>query len=451
MGETPVDLTLAVRRTLEADFSEEALKQWFDPLRLRENHREKELTIIWPHRFFSAWVPVEHVRALEGAVQQIDRSLQLVYENGANSAGGSELAAVRKKNPQQTPDLAVQDEPVAAQATLFLNGEDFSLDNFFSNTKNAFPVKVLREVITGELRWNPLVLYGTPGTGKSHLVKAVGNAFAAKYGHRAVFCGNADDLAALKGSLTDQELLAELTQWQAVIVDDMQRISTLNRLWDVLPLIMDHCCETNKPFMCTVCLPPSQWNLLPQRISARLEQGLVMLLHEADMDIRLRFAQHHSRLKRLTLSREQLLALAQQCTSLRRLTGIIQRLSALRDVLGQDVSAQDIESVLAHTADNAAVTPQAVIRAVAARCGVRAEDITGTKRQPKVTRARQIAMFLCRSLLGSSYPALGRLFGGRDHSTVIHSVKKIQLLRENNTDMHTMINELSLSCRQQQK
>ena len=445
MGETPVDLTLAVRRTLEADFSEEALKQWFDPLRLRKNHREKELTIIWPHRFFADWMPVEHVRALEGAVRQIDKNFQLVY------ADGSTVSGLHTQDQGQNSRFPAQREPTSAQSAIFLQGESFSLDNYFSNTKNAFPLTVLREVITGELRWNPLVLYGTTSTGKSHLVKAMGNALSAKYGHSAVFCGSTDDLVTLKASLTDQELLVALTQWQAVLVDDMQRIPTLNRLWDVMPLIMDHCCETNKPFLCTICLPPSQWNLLPQRISARLEQGLVMLLHEADMDIRLRFAQQHSRLKRLSLSREQLLTLAQQCTSLRRLTGIIQRLSALRDLLNHDISTQDIEGVLAHTADNATVTPQVVIRVVAAKCGVRAEDITGAKRQPKVTRARQIAMFLCRSLLGASYPALGRLFGGRDHSTVIHSVKKIQLLRETNTDMHTMINELSLSCRQQQK
>ncbi len=439
MGETSADLTRVVRRALAVHFSEEALRQWFDPLRLQKDLKEQELTIIWPHRLFAAWLTDDRLCALEEAVQHAEKGLRIHYANGPVLI------------PEATPATRTTPRPGQEETPEFPFGEPFTLDTFFSNTKNAFPMTVLREVAAGKLRWNPLVLYGTTSTGKSHLIRAMGNALSERYGSGTIFCGSADDFEALQAPLTDRELLARIGKMQAVLVDDVQRLQSLSRLRDVLPLVLDHCVENGKPFLCTTCLAPSQWDGLPERVGARLEQGLVMLLQEADMDIRLRFAQHHSRLKRLNLSREQLLALAQQCTSLRRMTGIIQRLSALRDLLDHDVSVQDIESVLAHTADNAAVTPQTIIRVVAARYGVRPDDLTSDKRQPKVARARQIAMFLCRSLLGASYPALGRLFGGRDHSTVIHSVKKIQGLWENDTDMHNFLSELSLSCRQNQK
>jgi chromosomal replication initiator protein len=107
--------------------------------------------------------------------------------------------------------------------------------------------------------------------------------------------------------------------------------------------------------------------------------------------------------------------------------------------------------VLTHTADTGSLNPQQVIRLVAARCGVKPEDIMGEKRHPRIAQARQMAMFLCRTLLHSSYPAIGRVFGGRDHSTVIHSIKKIQFLWDTDKDMHTTLTELSLTCRQHAK
>ena len=169
------------------------------------------------------------------------------------------------------------------------------------------------------------------------------------------------------------------------------------------------------------------------------------------MDIRLRYAQRQNQFLRLGLNKNQMLALAQQCTGLRRLIGMLQRIKVLKDVLGQDIATQNMDHVLVQTADAGTVTPQQVIRIVAERCNVRADDMTGHKRQPRIVKARQMAMFLCRGLIGSSYPAIGRIFGGRDHSTVIHSIKKIQLLWDTDKDMHKLLTELSLSCRQHPK
>jgi chromosomal replication initiator protein len=252
----------------------------------------------------------------------------------------------------------------------------------------------------------------------------------------------------VQAQLNERETMRLISTYRAIIVDDMQRLPLLPRLSEILPMIIDHCLEQGKPFVATICLAPAEWEHLPQRIGARLEQGLVMILHAADMDIRLRYVQQQNRMLRLNLGRNQVLTLVQQCTGFRRLIGIIQRLSALRDLLGQDISIQDMNRILMHTGDTGAVSAQQVIRLVAARCNVRAEDIMGEKRHPRISQARQMAMFLCRTLLHASYPAIGRLFGGRDHSTVIHSIKKMQLLWDTDKDMHTTLTELSLTCRQ---
>lgn len=431
-------LAASVRLALGALYSDTTLSQWFDPLRLEVTSRH-ECVVTMPHTLFAAWLADEYKSALETAVRRTDGSVQTVVYK---SPGHVEYQPFQKGvKGGSTSGAAVEQTP-------FPFGEAYTLDSFINNAKNSFPLAVLKNTTEGNLRYNPLVLYGSTNTGKSHLLKAVGNALASLYGADAVFCGGADDFAVLQAPLQDKDVLHKVTRWRAVILDDVQRIATLPRVRDILPVVLDHCLEAGKPFLCSSDVPPSQWEGLPKRVSSRLEQGLIMLLHEADMDIRLRYVQHQSRAKKLNLNRDQLLSLAQQCTSLRRLSGIMQRLSALRDLLGHDISTQDIERVLAHTADSITVSPRDIIRTVAARLNVREEDIVSGKRHPNVSKARQAAMFLCRSLLGSSYPAIGKVFGGRDHSTVIHSVKKMQQLWETDSDTHNLLTELSLHCRQ---
>lgn len=444
----------ALRLALSAVYPEQALRQWFDPLSLVCDIPEQRLIATWPHHLFGAWVTKENIDRLEQAVCSIyGAAWKLDWQNPQantrppdwrpntldtpHTTGVSDALGGQPQNPDSDPDVPF--------------GAAYTLDTYLVNAKNNFPLTVLKETAAGTLSCNPLILYGDAGSGKTHLARALGNALSSRYGNGTVFCGSVDDLAAVQTPLGEREALRRFSAYKAIIVDDLQRLPLLPRLNEIMPVLIDHCLEQGKPFVGTTCLTPTEWEDLPQRIGTRLEQGLVMILHPADMDIRLRYVQQQNRMLRLNLGRSQLLTLAQQCTGFRRLIGIMQRLSALKDLFGQDISAQDMDRVLMHTADAGAISPQQVIRLVAARCNVRPEDIVSEKRHPRIARARQMAMFLCRTLLHSSYPAIGRLFGGRDHSTVIHSIKKIQVLWDTDKDMHTTLTELSLACRQNAK
>ena len=139
--------------------------------------------------------------------------------------------------------------------------------------------------------------------------------------------------------------------------------------------------------------------------------------------------------------------LAQHCPDIRRLSGLLRRAAAHRALLGRELSEQDILTILKQGADASPLTPQLIISIVGERCGIPPREILGEKRRPDLVQARQLAMYLCRELLGHSYPVIGKIFGGKDHSTVMHGVKKIKQLQDTDRLVHSMVTELTRACR----
>ena len=117
-----------------------------------------------------------------------------------------------------------------------------------------------------------------------------------------------------------------------------------------------------------------------------------------------------------------------------------------RSLIGRDLSEQDLLNIVRQGGDGSALTPQLIVSIVGEHCGVPPKEILGEKRRPDLVQARQLAMYLCRELLGHSYPVIGRMFGGKDHSTVMHGVKKIKLLQESDRLTHSMVTELTKAC-----
>lgn len=342
-----------------------------------------------------------------------------------------------------TPELPENVSP-AAGALPSLPDPHKTLDDFLCNAKNAFPLEAMRRIARhapGAV-FQPLLLYGASGTGKSHLLSAVGAGYA-RQGLRVLalpaarFCRQADGWARLPERF-----------WQTadvLMLDDLQEIIGQEHCQGLLVSLLDHC-PPQRQAIFALTGTAQTFKRLQSRLVGRLESGLVTELLEPDLEIRLRYLQEICRQRHLPLSREEQLFLARRCRQFRLLQGMLLKAAAFAEMRQGSLSREDIENIARTGGTEPAIGHREIVEEICRLYALRPEEVLGNGRRPQLVLARQIAMYVCRRRLGLSYPELGRMFGGRDHSTVVHAVKKIRQMLESNKDVQNVVAALEKSA-----
>lgn len=429
-------LKQTLREHLRQTCSDTELKQWFDPLRLSLSDNGRKLHVAFPHSFFADWFAGNAQDKFEGELSRfLGPGYMLSYGSPGNNGTGRAHAPFMPKN---------LDHPF---------GRSFTFDNYLVNKKNYFPFISAKEVAKqSHVQYNPFIVCGAPGTGKTHLLKAIANELSKKYDRQLI---HLTDVEALKSVFTEAggdifRARKKLYKHHFLLIDDFQTVMGDQELQDELIVLFNYFYD-NKRQMVFCCADKVTSYKLEPKLKSRLEWGLIVNLKEPDLDIRVKYVQHQCRQKRLHLKKEHVLTLAQRFTDFRYLQGIFLKLTAFRELVKGDISDRDFKQILSHTEDRptASLTPETVIATVAAHFGFPEAELKGAKRHHKVVLARQVAMHLCRELLGCSYPVLGRLFGGKDHSTAMYAVKKVEQLQKDNKDVKQLVTELKKQCLEQ--
>lgn len=326
----------------------------------------------------------------------------------------------------------------AAQPVMEADGPE--LETFLCNAKNAFPLAAVQRIATSApgAAYSPLVLYGRSGTGKTHLLQALTRQLLRRHWRvqtapAARFCRHAAAWA------QHPELFWQ--HYDALLLDDMQDILEEAEWQHRLLLLLDSCPPDRQ---CVLALSGTarQLRQLAPRLLGRLETGLVTELLEPDLDVRLRYLQDFCRHHELTLPRDDQLFLARQCPQFRLLQGMLRKVRAFATLKKAALTRMDLENIARTGGTRPTAGHREILEEVARHYALPPEEMLGTGRRPQLVLARQIAMYLCRRRLGLSYPELGRVFGGRDHSTVIHAIKKIRKMLVSNKDVQLLVTRL---------
>ena len=425
-----------LRQFFLATCPEQELKRWFDPLSIRLLDEEKRVNVVFPHSFFSQWF----------ASSNQDR-----FEEGLHRFLGNGFTVQYKHGPEAGPN---GHGPAAPKATNidFPFGPQFTFENFLVNKKNYFPVASAREVSKQrEIVFNPFVICGQGGCGKTHLLKAVGNEISKKQASRQIFFGSVEDVESIyETRFANDPFKARdyLYSFDFLLVDDFQRIRRNGTLQQEMILIFNHFYDNKKQMVFSCADKLASYDFLDPTLKSRLEWGLIVNLKQPDLDIRLHFIQGQCKNKKIALSKEQILSLAQRFQDFRYLQGILIKIFAFKELLKRDIDERDFEHILNNTEDRGAGTlsTELILSITANYYKMRVDDLMGSSRKQNIALARQVSMFLCRQLLGASFPALGRVFGGKDHSTVLYSVRKIDELQKDDKDMKRVLQELKDLC-----
>jgi chromosomal replication initiator protein len=427
----------SLRQHLIQTCTEEELNRWFDPLHFVYTEENKRITVGFPHAFFAKW---------------FENEIQDKFEAQLNMFLGNGYLVSYQNNGSSDRTTGVQPSEVIKRID-FPFGQEFTFETFLINKKNYFPIASAKEVAkqSGSL-FNPFIICGPGGSGKTHLLKSVGNEISKKNDYSTIFMGSMDELNSLytirfKGD--PFKARNHLLEYDFLFIDDFHKIREYPHFQQELINIFNHFYDNKKQMMFACRDKVTTYDFLDSSLQSRLGWGLIVTLKEPDLEIRVGYIQYQVRMKQLSLSKEQVLTLAQRFSDFRYLQGILLKLFAYKELVKKDLTQKDFDHILANTEEKATddLTAKKIMLVVSEHFNINIKDLVGTKRHQHIAHARQVAMYLCRQMLSFSYPSLGRSFGGKDHSTVLYSVKKIEQLQEDDLELKQLLKTLKSKCR----
>jgi len=425
-----------VRNSLKGVIGDNNYVTWIAPLKL-SSARDGVIHLSAPTNFVANWVNrhyADHIlRCILAAGETISR-VEITVDPATPRAD-------RVQRNLAAAPLAVAGRDDAEQPTAGLDPR-FTFDNFVVGKPNALAHAAARRVAEGvQVTFNPLFLYGGVGLGKTHLMHAIAWELHARNPEARVLYLSAEQfMYRFVTALRERQIMDFKNLFRSVdvlMVDDVQFIagkeSTQEEFFHTFNALVDQ----NKQIVISADRAPGEIKDLEDRIKSRLQCGLVADLHPTDYELRLGILQQKVALNRasygdVVIGDDVLEFLAHRITTnIRVLEGALTRLFALASLVGREITlelAQDTLADILRSSDRK-VTVEEIQRKVAEHYNIRLSDMIGPKRQRTIARPRQIAMYLSKSLTTRSLPDIGRRFGGRDHTTIMHGVRKVEELR----------------------
>lgn len=426
---------------LEANLTPQLFETWVKPLKLVSIDRDLVVLEV-PNRFVLDWVKDNYAKS----IQQVLADLSAVsYRLQINISGSEKKPA--QKNPPSSQTLsreaaARQGETIPQgnwQSDVNLNRK-YTFDEFVSGSSNQFAFAAAVAVANNPATtYNPLFIYGGVGLGKTHLVNAIGNAILKKAPSTRVCYYTSEKFTnelinSIRYNRMD-EFHKKFRSMDVLLIDDIQFIAGKERTQEEFFHTFNTLYESHKQIVVTSDKFPKEIPGLEERLRSRFEWGLIADIQPPDTETKQAILQKKAEQNKIVLPPDVSLFLANaSCSNVRELEGYLIRLGAYASLTSTPINLENARNVLKDilVERNRELTVEEIIKRVGAHFNVKVSDLKSPKRLKAVVLPRQIAMYLARQMTSSSYPEIGDRFGGKDHSTIIHAIRKVEKLMEDN-------------------
>ena len=393
---------------------------WIEPLSMKIE--DSSVVIITPNRFFAQWLGDNFFDLINGAIERLaGEPLKLKFENIQGEISTSKPVSRTFQDPMPRAH---------AKPTTLKSG--FTFETFVVGPCNELAYAACQSVAhqPGK-QYNPLLIFGGAGLGKTHLMHAIGNAISQRNSSARVlyttceaFTNELIQAVRFDGVGLFQDKYRNV---ECLLLDDVQFLAGRERTQEELFHTFNALQEAGAQIVLSSDDPPRELQGLAKRLRSRFEGGLVADLQPPPPEIMVAILQSKAIAKGMELSDQVAMFLARQPESnVRVLEGYLNRVIAVSRFQGVEVTLELARRVVGPLIAQRQVTVEEVLQTVASRYGVRVSELKSSRKTRDVTRPRQVAMFLARQLTGQSYPEIGKALGGKDHSTVVKGVKKIQ-------------------------
>jgi chromosomal replication initiator protein len=327
----------------------------------------------------------------------------------------------------------------------------YTFDAFVIGSGNQFAHAACQAVAERPSKaYNPLFLYGGVGMGKTHLMQAIGHEIKRRSPHAAICYLSSEKFTnEMINSLRYDKMISFRDKFRGVdvlLVDDIQFLAQKERTQEEFFHTFNALHESMKQIVIASDRPPKELPEIEDRLRSRFEWGLIADIQPPDLETKVAILQKKAEQEKVTLPTDVALFIASNIRSnVRELEGALIRLVAHSSLIGAEITLPYTQQVLKNFIDSQArkVTIESIQKAVAEQFGLRLVEIKAKNNSRSIVYPRQIAMYLAKHLTEASLPEIGRQFGGKHHTTVLHSVDKIEGVRKGDKDLNRLLNKLT--------
>jgi chromosomal replication initiator protein len=451
-----------ILHSLKGRVNQQTLETWFSPIQFESlDSSQHVIHLRAPNQVIKDWVVSNYGKVLAESLNELRLSGysvgwvvgkvpdwvpdQLTLSNSSSQTAHSGPAT------QTSAAVVTVSEPLQAEPSL---SSKYTYESFVVGSCNQFAHAASLAVAEAPGRtYNPLYLYGGVGLGKTHLMHACGHAIKTRNQHLKLCYISSerfmnDLINAIRYDKT-QSFREKYRSVDVLLIDDVQFMAGKERTQEEFFHTFNALYDQQKQIVISSDCPPREIPTLEERLHSRFEWGLIADIEPPDLETKIAILKRKGDLIGVSIPDDVAMFIAGRVKSnVRELEGSLIRLIAISSLRGEPISkslAQDAIRNIAKEEESGVVTIQQIQKLVASTYKLTSEELISKNNARQISHPRQIAMYLCKHLTKHSYPEIGRAFGGKHHTTVIHSVEKIESLVATDETLQRLISELSES------
>ncbi len=428
---------------------EGAYQNWISKTAQGSLH-DGDLVVRVPNETTEAWIRQEYSAQIRAAINELNLPIRKIsYEIGFEAGSNGKLGHAIGPGLANHHQRAGVNEPLFEDTEAWLNPR-LTFDTYVVGSSNQLAHAAAHAVATMPSRsYNPLFIYGGVGIGKTHLMHAIGRSLLNNFsGLNVVYTSSERFMNEMISSIKLDRMAAFHRHYRSadvLLIDDIHVIAGKERTQEEFFHTFNELYDHQKQIVISSDSAPNQLPGLVERLRSRFEWGLLADVQPPDLETKMAILDKRAESEGVHLPQDVRIFIATKTKSnVRELEGALTRLIAVSSVTGQPISMAMAQQTLKHlnTGSERKITVESIVRAVAERFSMQPAQLKMKSNTRQIAYPRQIAMYLVKELTRASLPEIGRYFGGKHHTTVLHSVQKIDELRQRDENLNNLVHSL---------
>ncbi len=469
MDNSNMNLWESILSIIKEKINHQSFDTWFRPVSFA-SVANNVIYVAAPNEIFKNWILEHYAEELEESLIELNLQnyhVSFIFNQAGESIAARQSASASGASVSSAPQLInfeiASEEAEEFSATRYVDiepietplNQKYTFETFVVGSCNQFAHAAAQAVSESPSKtYNPLFIYGGVGLGKTHLMHAIGHMIRSRNRHqRLVYISSEKFMNELINAIRYDKTLTFREKYRSMdvlLIDDIQFMAGKERTQEEFFHTFNALYDSQKQIVISSDCPPREIPTLEERLHSRFEWGLIADIQPPDLETKVAILRRKAEIEKIDLDNNVALFIASKIKSnIRELEGSLVRLVAYSSLKKHPIDLELAQEVLRNIIeeDERGASIEVIQKTVANHYNLKTNDLKSKNNSRNIAVPRQVAMYLCKQLTKASLPEIGREFGGKHHTTVLHSVNKIAALYDSDKDFHRLINSLIASLK----